>query len=66
MDAKDGSTAWAQSVLDQTVAGSVRLTLGAGSHCLNIFMVDAGVALDKVVIVAGALPPSYLGPPEAP
>lgn len=34
------------------------------SGTLKIFMVDAGVMLDKIVIDMGGLRPSYLGPPE--
>jgi hypothetical protein len=36
----------------------------AGAHVLRVFMVDAGVVLDKIVIDCGGLKPSYLGPPE--
>ena len=35
-----------------------------GAHNLKIYMVDAGVVLDKIVIDTGGLKPSYLGPPE--
>jgi hypothetical protein len=63
--AEVGSPAWAQSVLDEIVSTSVRLRVPtAGAHVFRVFMVDAGVVLDKIVIDCGGLKPSYLGPPE--
>lgn len=60
-----GSAAWAQSVLNEVVSSSARLRVPtAGAHVLRVFMVDAGVLLDKIVIDCGGLKPSYLGPPE--
>jgi hypothetical protein len=64
--AEVGSSAWAQSVLNEVITASVRLPVPtAGVHVLKIFMVDAGVVLDRIVIDCGGLLPSYLGPPEA-
>jgi hypothetical protein len=63
--AEVGSRAWAQSVLSEAITASVRLRVPtAGAHTLKIFMVDAGVVLDKIVIDCGGLTPSDLGPPE--
>ena len=63
--AEVGSPAWAQSVLNEVVSASVRLRVPtAGAHVLRVFMVDAGVVLDKIVIDCGGLKPNYLGPPE--
>jgi hypothetical protein len=63
--AEVGSPAWAQSVLNEVVSASARLRVPtAGAHVLRVFMVDAGVVLDKIVIDCGGLKPSYLGPPE--
>ena len=63
--AEAGSPAWAQSVLNEVVSASVRLRVPtAGAHVLRVFMVDAGVVLDKILIDCGGLKPSYLGPPE--
>ena len=60
-----GSPAWAQSVLNEVVSASGRLHVPtAGPHMLRVFMIDAGVVLDKIVIDCGGLRPSYLGPPE--
>jgi hypothetical protein len=59
------SRAWSLSVLDETVIGSTTHEVAAaGPHVLRIYMVDAGVVLDKIVMDAGGLRPSYLGPPE--
>lgn len=47
----DGSPAWAQGVLDNRLRTTVTLpTLTAGSHCLKLFMVDAGVVLDTLTL----------------
>jgi Glycosyl hydrolase family 115/Gylcosyl hydrolase family 115 C-terminal domain len=36
-----------------------------GYHTLKIGMVDPGIVLEKLVLSAGPLKPSYLGPPES-
>jgi hypothetical protein len=45
-----------------TIAGLA--LIGIGSHVLKIYMIDPGVVLDKIVIDAGGIRRSYLGPPE--
>jgi len=60
-----GSRTWAQGVLNGVLTASARLRVPTGGgHVLRIFMVDPGVVLDKLVVDAGGLGPSYLGPPE--
>lgn len=60
-----GDSAWSQGVLNNTVTGSTTINVPVvGRHVLKVYMVDAGVVLDKIVINCGGLKPSYLGPPE--
>ena len=59
------SRAWQENVLDNTTTATTRQTFAtAGDHTLRIYMVDPGVALEKIVIDQGGLRSSYLGPPE--
>jgi hypothetical protein len=45
--------------------GTVELEMPeVGEHVLRVYMVDAGVVLDKIVVDLGGLRRSYLGPPE--
>ena len=39
--------------------------LAAGEHTLHICRVDAGVALERIMVSRGKVPPTYLGPPES-
>jgi hypothetical protein len=42
-------------------------TIGeAGVHTLNLWMVDPGVVVQKLIIHRKDIRPSYFGPPEAP
>ncbi len=57
--------AWSENVLDNTTTATTQHTLAtAGAHTLKIYMIDPGVLLEKIVVDAGGLRPSYLGPPE--
>ncbi len=65
-DARNGNREWEESV--RNAARTVRSThalSGAGYHTLKIWMVDAAVVLQKIVVDLGGLKRSYLGPPES-
>jgi hypothetical protein len=65
VDAPVDSREWAQGVLENTLTGTVELEMPeVGEHVLRVYMVDAGVVLDKIVVDLGGLRRSYLGPPE--
>ena len=51
------SPEWAQGVLDAGVTVSAEMNLpSAGDHVLKVYMVDAGVVLDKIVVDLGEPP----------
>jgi hypothetical protein len=64
----DGSQAgWERSVSDGAVSFSTEHRLnGPGAHVLRFWALEPGVVLQKLVVDAGGLKPSYLGPPESP
>jgi hypothetical protein len=65
-DARDQDREWAQSVENNARTVHAKLDfIKPGHHTLKIWMVDPGVVLQKVVVDAGGLRPSYLGPPES-
>lgn len=56
---------WEKSVADQIKIFKTLLTFNeVGKHTLKYWMIDAGVVLQKLVINAGGLKPSFLGPKE--
>lgn len=58
--------AWARNVEDGVEKLTATVTVDEpGEHVLRIFMVDPGIAVDQIVIDTGALPVSYLAPPES-
>jgi len=64
--ATDGNRAWEQSVANNVkVLVSEHRLARPGAHVLKVWAVDAGVVVQKLVISAGDLPASYLGPPES-
>ena len=57
---------WMQSVGDHIkIRTSEHKGITPGPHKLKLWMVDSGVVIQKIVIDAGGLKPSYLGPPES-
>jgi hypothetical protein len=59
------SRPWSLNVLNAMTMGTTSHEVNtAGPHVLKIYMVDAGVVLDKIVVDTGGLRPSYLGPKE--
>jgi hypothetical protein len=65
-DARNGNREWEESVRNasRTISSSHQVS-GVGYHTLKIRMVDPGVVLQKIVVDAGGLKPSYLGPSES-
>jgi hypothetical protein len=64
--AGDGNRDWEESVKDsiRTVRSTHELA-APGPHTLKVWMVDPGVALQRVLVDTGGLRPSYFGPPES-
>ena len=62
----------ARGTWDNMVADNIKIAVSThtiyqpGPHTLNFYMVDPGVVLQRLVIDAGGVKPSYLGPPESP
>ena len=57
---------WEQAVSDGVRRVTVPLTIEKpGYHQLEIWAIDPGVVLERIVVSHGALLPSYLGPPES-
>lgn len=57
---------WNLSVADNIfISSSSHVLSRPGKHVLKYWMVDPGVVLQKIVVDAGGVKPSYLGPPES-
>jgi hypothetical protein len=64
--AGDGNRAWEAMVANNAQDAVSRHRIAApGTHVLKFWRVDPGVVLQRLVIDAGGLKPSYLGPPES-
>jgi hypothetical protein len=58
--------AWEQSVGDNVTSIVTKHQLAKpGEHVLKFWAVDPGVVVQKLVVDAGGVRPSYLGPPES-
>jgi hypothetical protein len=57
---------WDKWVADNIIIKTSEHHIGkAGVHLLRYWLVDPGVVLQKIVVDAGGVKPSYLGPPES-
>ena len=66
MAADSSSRTWEQSVADNIAVITTEHRLAQpGEHTLKFWMVDPGIVLQRVVVDAGGMRPSYLGPPES-
>jgi hypothetical protein len=66
MTADSTLKAWEQSVADNvTTIVSKHQLARPGEHVLKFWAVDPGVVVQKLVVDAGGVKPSYLGPPES-
>ena len=64
--ADSSNRAWERAVADNIRLSSTRHLLARpGEHVLKFWRVDPGIVLEKLVIDAGGVKPSYLGPPES-
>lgn len=64
--AQNGNHDWEKVVGDNARFAHSKHTLTRGGyHTLKFWMVDPAVVLQKIVVDAGGLKPSYLGPPES-
>jgi hypothetical protein len=58
---------WEKAVADSVRRVTTRHRIKQpGRHVLKLWMVTPGVVVERVIIDAGGLKPSYLGPPESP
>ncbi len=66
MNAENSNRTWEQWVANNINTSVSRHSIHSpGVHTLKFWMVDPGVVLQKIVVDAGGVKPSYLGPPES-
>src|SRR5262249_15674858 len=64
--ANETQAVWERSVKDAVRVGTSKHVLERpGPHVLKFWVVDPGLVLEKIVVNAGGVRPSYLGPPES-
>jgi hypothetical protein len=62
----NGNRDWEESVKDNVRKVQSRHRISQpGFHTFKVWMVDPGVVLQKIVVDAGGVRPTYLGPPES-
>ncbi|APV48682.1 glycosyl hydrolase [Betaproteobacteria bacterium GR16-43] len=66
LHADESRVTWGKQVADGVSQFSTEHTVAAGPRTLKFWALDPGVVVQKIVIDAGGLKPSYLGPPESP
>ena len=65
-NAQNGNGDWERTVMNNARYSHTKHFISKpGYHTLKIWMVDPGVVLEKIVINAGGVKSSYLGPPES-
>ncbi|MEJ0060117.1 MAG: glycosyl hydrolase 115 family protein [Terricaulis sp.] len=66
MHSGESDANWERWVANNANVQTTRHHLDArGQHTLRIWLIDPGLVLERVLVVRGDLPPSYLGPPES-
>jgi len=67
LTANNEKDAWGKMVSDNIrILTTTHHISQPGQHVLKYWMIDPGVVLQKLVLDAGGVKPSYLGPPESP
>ncbi|WP_018752438.1 glycosyl hydrolase 115 family protein [Paenibacillus sanguinis] len=56
---------WEQAVLNNVHTHATQHVLGSGLHTLRIYVLDAGLVLQRLIVSRVSLPFSYFGPPES-
>ena len=66
MNGENSNQVWEQWVANNIIVSTSHHNITSpGVHTLKFWMVDPGVVLQKIVVDAGGVHPSYLGPPES-
>jgi hypothetical protein len=64
MKSGEGNMVWERAVATSIILKTSQHNVAAaGSHVLKFWRIDPGVVLEKLVVSAGPLPATYLGPP---
>jgi hypothetical protein len=66
MRSGESDRAWETMVANNANVQTTRHRIArAGPHTIKLWLVDPGLVFERVTLVTGELPPSYLGPPES-